>query len=244
VIPESNSQTTIESLVARCNESLQRGRNGGLASLEAYREAGVALLELKEVLPRGQFGPVATERCACSKQWRARLLEVARHWDDIGRALEWADSGSSNQSHKARSVDGALSVLRAWRRAQDGDPRPKQVRSTVTDLKGKLAAHSRYIELLEQELAAASGDTSRQRQALGPDDRRRVSEITTRWLDGRMADDSFAAARQLRAITVRLGWPLRELLHQCGIEGPVGWTFVPRAQQTTQEVCHEEKNEI
>jgi hypothetical protein len=75
----------------------------------------------------------------------------------------------------------------------------------IADLTKKLSAGASYIEVLEQELAAASGDTSRRQQALGPDDRRHVCEITTRWLHGRMADDSFAAARQLRAIAARLG---------------------------------------
>jgi hypothetical protein len=68
---ESNSQTAMEGLIARCNESLQRGKDGGWASLTAYRDAGRALLELKEIVPRGQFGLVATERCG----WPDEILK-------------------------------------------------------------------------------------------------------------------------------------------------------------------------
>ncbi len=67
----SNFQTALDGLVERCNQSLQHGMEGGLASLEAHRDAGAALLEAEgALLPWGQFGPVAEARCGCSKQWR------------------------------------------------------------------------------------------------------------------------------------------------------------------------------
>jgi hypothetical protein len=56
VTVETNTQRAVESLIAGCNESLQRGKDGGLASPAAYRDAGAALCELKELLPRRQFG--------------------------------------------------------------------------------------------------------------------------------------------------------------------------------------------
>jgi hypothetical protein len=60
----TNSETALQGLVDRCNASLQRGEQGGLKSLEAYRDAGAALRELKELLPRGQFGPIAQAAAA------------------------------------------------------------------------------------------------------------------------------------------------------------------------------------
>jgi hypothetical protein len=41
---ESNSQIAVEILVARCNESLQRGKDGG-ASLTAYLSAARSRLK-------------------------------------------------------------------------------------------------------------------------------------------------------------------------------------------------------
>ena len=79
----SNSEAVLEGLVDRCNASLQCGEHGGLKSLEAYRDAGAALRELKELLPRGQFGPIAQARCGCSKQWCARLMQLDREWADV-----------------------------------------------------------------------------------------------------------------------------------------------------------------
>jgi hypothetical protein len=61
----SNSDIARERLVLRCNEALQRGKQGGLASLQAYRDAGAALREMKALLPRRQFGPIAQARCGC-----------------------------------------------------------------------------------------------------------------------------------------------------------------------------------
>jgi hypothetical protein len=77
-VSSSNSETVLDGLVERCNRSLKRGREAGLGSLQAYRDAGAALLELKKLLPRGRFGPVAEARCGCSKQWRTRLMQLAR----------------------------------------------------------------------------------------------------------------------------------------------------------------------
>ncbi len=88
----SNSDMARESLVLRCNEALQRGKQGGLASLQAYRDAGAALRELKDLLPRGRFGPEAQARCGCSKQWRACLIKLDCEWDKVEAARRWAET--------------------------------------------------------------------------------------------------------------------------------------------------------
>ena len=85
----SNSEAVLEGLVDRCNASLQCGEQGGLKSLEAYRDAGAALRELKELLPRGEFGPVAEARCQCCKQWRARLMQLEREWNPAIRETDF-----------------------------------------------------------------------------------------------------------------------------------------------------------
>jgi hypothetical protein len=79
LIMGSDSKTALEGFIARCNESLQRAKDRGWASLTAYRDAGRALLELKEIVPRGQFGLVATERSAAEvSAARSRLKDDKR----------------------------------------------------------------------------------------------------------------------------------------------------------------------
>jgi hypothetical protein len=234
VAANSNSQTAMEGLIARCNESLQRGKDGGWASLTAYRDAGLALLDLKDIVPPGQFGLVATERCKCCKQWRTRLMQLAREWDDIPHALEWAENSGSSLIRKAYSVDGALALLRAWRRIQSGDAQRKQpgtrrrrsgsMGREIADLKEKLSAEAAYIAVLEGELAATQTPNGAH-QDLDDADRSEVQKVAALWLRPGMDGESIAAAHKLRALACRLGWPLSDLLHECGIEGPADWTF-------------------
>src|SRR5207245_9674479 len=100
----SNSQAMLEGLVVRCKESLDRGRQGGLASLHFYRDAGATLRELKELAPRGDFGRIADTRCGCSKQWRARLMMLDREWQRVQTAMRWAESSGRVLGRKAYSV--------------------------------------------------------------------------------------------------------------------------------------------
>jgi hypothetical protein len=233
---ESNSETAVESLIARCNESLQRGKDGGLASLTAYRDAGVALLELKEILPRGQFGPVATERCACSKQWRARLMEVAREWDDLQVTLQWAERHRPELIRKVYSVDGALAVLRLWRRAQTGDAPTNRCRTGKPSLasilrenarlKEDLNAAAAYIEFLEKKLDAfRPAAAAEQQHEIDPDARDKIEKVAALWRRGGTDGERSAAVHRLDDIAQRYGRTFRDLLHECKIESPARWTF-------------------
>jgi hypothetical protein len=230
----SNSEAALEGLVDRCNASLQRGKQGGLASLEGYHDAGAALRELKELLPRGQFGPIAQARCGCSKQWCARLMQLDREWADVRAALQWADSTGSTLIRKAHSVDGALALVRAWRTAQNGDARPKAatrarrpgpMEREVAHLKKMLNALARYIAVLEGELAAYTGTPNGERQNIDAADRNKVQKVATLWLHPGTDGEGSAAAHKLRALACRLGWPIRNLLQACEIDGPADWTF-------------------
>jgi hypothetical protein len=147
----NNSQIELQTLVSRCNDALARGRQDGLASAQAYREAGAALRALKELLPHGQFGPIATKRCDCSKQWRARLMLLDRDWADVEAAWRWAESCGRQLGAKAYSVDGALSLMREWRRVQSGAT--AAVRPSPTVSRNKALLHDNAI--LMQRLAAA-----------------------------------------------------------------------------------------
>ena len=77
--------------------------------------------KLKELLPWGQFGPVAEARCGCSKQWRARLMQLNREWENVQAAMRWAESCGRNLGRRTYSVDGAVALVNEWRRAEAGD---------------------------------------------------------------------------------------------------------------------------
>jgi hypothetical protein len=234
---DSNSVTALESLIARCTESLQRGKEGGMASLEAHQDAGAALVELKDLLPRGKFGPVAEQRCGCTRQWRARLMELSRHWHDVQAALRWAEADAPELLRKAYSVDGALALIKVWRRVNNGHARPARKPRTaktgsgsilhreVAALKQKLSAAAGYIAALEEELAARAVTPNTGRQDIDATDRRKVRSVASLWLRPGTEGEGLAAAHQLRALARRMGWPIRDLLHACEIEGPADWTF-------------------
>jgi hypothetical protein len=232
----SNSEAVLEGLVDRCNASLQCGEQGGLKSLEAYRDAGAALRELKELLPRGEFGPVAEARCQCCKQWRARLMQLDREWNNVLTALQWAESGRRQVGRKAYSVDGALALVKAWRRAEDGGARPKAAtrarrpgptEGEVAHLKKMLNALARYIAVLEGELAAYTGTPNGERQNIDAADRNKVQKVAMLWFRPGTDGEGSVAAHKLRTLSCRLGWPIRDLLQACDVEGPADWTFTP-----------------
>lgn len=141
----SNSETVIQCPVERSKRSLKRGMEGGPASLEAHRDAGAALVELKKLLTRGQFGLVAEARCHCCKQWRAPLIKLHQEWNDILSALRWAESCG-----QAYSVDGKLALLTKWRRAQSGNADPSQ----GTRARSRSDALLRENALLKERLSA------------------------------------------------------------------------------------------
>jgi hypothetical protein len=230
----SNSEAVLEGLVDRCNASLQCGEQGGLKSLEAYRDAGAALRELKELLPRGEFGPVAEARCQCCKQWRARLMQLDREWNNVLTALQWAESSRRQVGRKAYSVDGALALIKVWRKAERGNaptnPTCRTAKPSSASLlhenavfKDRLSAATGLIKVLEEELAK-SRSVEQQRQEIDASDRDAIHKTMTCWLRGGTDGESYAAAHQLRGFACRLGWDhVLDLIRAC--EGKVDWTF-------------------
>jgi hypothetical protein len=161
-------------------------------------------------------------------------MQLDREWADVRAALQWADSTGSTLIRKAHSVDGALALVRAWRTAQNGDARPKAAtrarRSGPTErevahLKKMLNAAARYIAVVEEELAACTGTPNGKRSGMDAADRSKVQKVAKLWLRPGTDGEGSAAAHKLRALSCRLGWPIRDLLHACQIEGPADWTF-------------------
>jgi hypothetical protein len=224
----SNSHAEIQALVGRCGEALARGRRGGLESLLAFREAGTALRALKEVLPRGQFGPIAEQRCGCSKQWRARLMLLDREWPNIETALGWARGSGRQVDGKAYSVDGALAILRQWRRSQLGTggrtstakPQKQSSACEFAKLKDRLSAAKAYIVVLEEQLQLGSGEP----QEIDESTRIKLEKIAALLNRGGSGGERVSAADKLFGTARALGWTPSTLLQECGIEGPADWT--------------------
>ena len=229
----SNSVTELQALVSRCNQALARGQHGGLASLLAYRDAGAALRALKVLLPRGQFGPVASQQCGCSKQWRARLMLLDKEWANIEAALQWAKGLGRELGSKAYSVDGALAITRQWRRVHFGNggvahqkPRRSRVEGTIPDtatLKNGLSAAKAYIAALE-ELVADLQSATFEPQELDAPTRLKLQKVAALWCRPGTEGERHSAAHKLLAIARHLGWKLSALLKECDIESPVDWT--------------------
>jgi hypothetical protein len=232
----SNSRVMLEGLVERCKESLERGRQGGLASLQAYRDAGAALGELKGVVPRGHFGPIADARCGCSKQWRARLMTLDREWPNVEAAIRWAEKSGRTLGRKAYSVDGALALVNEWRRAKaggarltqssrTGKPRAASTLQEIAILKETVGAARAYIAGLEQELAAfRSVASNTPRQEIDGHTCDKIRKVAALWLRGGTDGERSSAVNQLWVIARRLGWNLRDLLRECAIESPAHFT--------------------
>jgi hypothetical protein len=232
----SNSQAMLEGLVVRCKESLDRGRQGGLASLHSYRDAGATLRELKELAPRGDFGRIADTRCGCSKQWRARLMMLDREWQSVQTAMRWAESSGRVLGRKAYSVDGALALLNEWRRAEaggarltqssrTGKPRAASTLQEIAILKETVGAARAYIAGLEQELAAfRSVASNTPRQEIDGHTCDKIRKVAALWLRGGTDGERSSAVNQLWVIARRLGWNLRDLLRECAIESPAHFT--------------------
>ena len=235
-----NSQVELTALVQRCNSALARGRHGGLASLQAYREAGAALCALKELVPHGQFGPIASQQCCCSKQWRTRLMSLDHDWANVETALRWAEERGRQLGAKAYSVDGARELVKEWRRAQSGDSHtakrsPGTAKARLASVlrenaarRDQRSAAQAYIAGLEAQLAAFKSRVP----ATCPQDpdgrtRDKVQKVVALWHRGGTAGERTSAVNQLFAIAGRLGQDLPALLRECAVESPADWTFAP-----------------
>lgn len=212
-----------------------------MASLLAYRDAGEALHELKALVPHGIFGQVATELCGCSKQWRACLMKLAREWSNVETALAWAEEAGRPLGAKAYSVEGALALLKEWRRAQNPAAYPAKPRSSASKTRSassirenaqliyQLHAAIAYGVAWEQRFAAAyPPNPDRARQDLDDEHREKIRKVAALWQRGGTAGESAAAVDRLFEIADRLGWALPLLLRECAIESPRDWTFDER----------------
>lgn len=248
---KSNSEVAVAKIAEQITASLRKAGGCGWDSLEAHRQAGRLLIELKKILRRGEFGPVAEEKCGCKKQWRARLMALARNWENVQAAFDWAGSTGIALGRGAYSVDGALALVRLWRRATSEVPADKKtvgatkgkkprntaasseleaVRGQLNDAMTELETARARIAVLEKELhgrrnpAAPEAWTSSGRIRINARMREKVRRVAASRVPG-LPEACQALEDWLRRTADDLGWPLDELLRECGIDEGIGdWT--------------------
>jgi hypothetical protein len=149
----SNSAPEIDHLAEKYNEAANRAGRGGFQTLEARRDQGSALRQLKRLLPHGQFGKEIASRLKCSVQWAGRLMKLDEQWGVVQEALRWAESNAKLLSREAYSVDRALRLASEYRAEQSGStPAPRRRRSSTLNIRQQLAEEQEQHALVAAEL--------------------------------------------------------------------------------------------
>ncbi len=231
---KSNSETAIAQHARRAKEALLRGQAAGNQALEDFRDAGREISEMKKILQRGRFGREVQRQCGCSVQWARRLMKLHKQWEEYLAAVDWKNENGHAWKH--RSVDGALSLVREYKRAKSGGPTPVRTQRQFTKL-GKL---ERAVRAAEQKLAAANAmnrflrEKLAQRSPASPHTARRPLDEKTRiridkvaelWLRGGTDGERLGAINRLDTIAQERGWDLDQLIRECGLEGKVDFPF-------------------
>jgi hypothetical protein len=233
VDPTNNAQAVVDAKFAEAQRGLQLGERSGWDSLVGFCQSGRAFIDIKAILPHGQFGRQVEARCRCSRQWRTQLMKLARQWPDVENAFAWA---RANNHALKFSVDGALALAAKWRREMTGtgSERPSQTRRTsrrsdeAEELRRQLRAaraevaraHAR-IRILETELSCRNGTLSR--TFIDPKTKALAEKVGALWHRG-VGGERLCAEQRLRAMAERLGRSMREFVAECGLKCPADWT--------------------
>src|SRR4051812_48087239 len=158
----------LAALEASITEHYAKAKGASRATLEALRDVGEHLNDAKETLQgtgQGAFGKWCDAyRFPFTREWWARLMKLATHWDEIVAILE-----AQPDDRKAWSLDGALGLLRAAEKARqeaergdagekfgaDEEPAPKAKKETEAErLRRALAEAVERIKQLESVIMA------------------------------------------------------------------------------------------
>jgi hypothetical protein len=163
----SNSEAALAGLSADIKRLEEKTKGASLETLEAFRDIGAALGEAKSILGNGKFGKwCEAEGFTFSRTWRAKLMKLAEHWDEIRQAA----AETPDKAHEALTVNGAISVWQAWKRAKEG---PKDSGgaggsgegvgegSTGKKRKSKTEQLEEEVQRLREQLAEALEEISR-----------------------------------------------------------------------------------
>jgi hypothetical protein len=235
----SNSEVALKEHARQVNDALERGKLAGSQSIEAFREAGRGLCAIKKVLRHGLFGKYVETECGCSRQWAGRLRKLHEDWDSYLAAKDWKQKSGRSLSSKAFTLDGALSLIREYRRAQNGGPKSFQGGSRKSlaerahaELDAIMQAADAYARFLEEEVAKfVPAAPHSERETLTEEAKDMIEELAELWLRGATEDERFTAISGLYELAHQLGWSLRDLLRECGVDRKVSFPF---ARATTK----------
>jgi hypothetical protein len=115
-----NSEAIVEAIFKDTRRKLRSISGKSFDALKASAEVGPGLTELKKHLGRGRFGHEVEARLGITRQWCARLMKLGEEWPEITAAIEWAKAGN-RLTRSEYSVDGALALLKEWRRELNGE---------------------------------------------------------------------------------------------------------------------------
>jgi len=166
----SNSETVINALFDEVRQRQQTAFRSSFTALTANAEIGERLIELKKHFPdSARFEEEVKARVGIGKAWCARLCQLAKNFDSIQRAIDWAIT-KGRFDRPEISVDYAISLFRAWRHEEEGGNKDsatplnnssvgkekiskKELEQQVKDLRQRLEEALQEIALLKAEVA-------------------------------------------------------------------------------------------
>lgn len=148
----NNAGAALQFIRESIKGNMIQAEGAGLDTLRAFRFIGDSLGEAKDILGKGDFGKWAEAEFGFSKEWRARLMRLAKLWEGVEAAMLWAQGEGRILGRKEYSVDGALALLAEWAREQ-----PEAAR----------ALGAAFAEIADKEAEKAEKKAARQAEAEG-----------------------------------------------------------------------------
>jgi hypothetical protein len=145
----SEVTAVVQAITQDIESRLSTARGASEASLQEYRAIGEALIKAKPLLP-GRYLKWAKETFGFGKQWCSNLTILAAYWNHYQQAKASAEDRGQLLTGKAHSVDGAVALIKGWKKASD--PSPEEA---TTPQRPKLSEVKANLEAACAELDAA-----------------------------------------------------------------------------------------
>jgi hypothetical protein len=145
----------VEQIVSRIDAALKEGAEEANGSVRRAIAIGEDLRKLKQAAKaaKQKFGEVVAARFTFSKQWRARVMKLAEHKDDVERLLD-----EDATAYHSRSVDGMYKAIMPKHGGDDADGE-KEKKASRKELEAE-------NERLKEELNEAHSEIEKLRSAL------------------------------------------------------------------------------
>ena len=144
----SEATAVVQTIAQDIENRLPTARGASEASLQEYRAIGEALIKAKPLLP-GCYLKWAKETFGFGKQWCSNLTFLAASWNEYQQAKAWAEDQGRLLEGKVHSVDGAVALIKGWKKASDPSP------EVATPQRPKLSEVKANLEAACAELDAA-----------------------------------------------------------------------------------------